>query len=117
MSEDLTTKLPKSDSEKLTSILDTVQSFEGRIHSLEEEVKAKTLRHPAHLGEAGCRHRTIKRFSSGWRRVRLSVHLRDLSRESVALNDAVLQIHVDLRDIDERLLALEGTHNPQNSST
>ena len=37
MSEDLTQKLPKSDSEKLNIILTTVQTLESRIHRLEEQ--------------------------------------------------------------------------------
>jgi hypothetical protein len=73
MSEDLTDKLPKTDSEKLTLILENT--------------------------------REIKRS------------LRDLSRKQSVLNDSVLQIHADLRDMDVRLHALEVTRNSQNSST
>ena len=116
MSEDLTQKLPKSDSEKLTLILTTVQAFEDRVQRLEQQVAEKRYdTRPiweklvidiAQLQESVHKEtREIKRS------------LRDLSRGQSVLNDAILKVHVDLVEIDERLHALEGTQQQPNSST
>ena len=91
MSEDLTKKLPESDSEKLTIILTDIGELKETLHNETSEIKTET--------------REIKRS------------LRDLSRKQSILNDTILQVHLDLRDMDERLLAIESTHNQQNSQT
>jgi hypothetical protein len=41
MSEDLTKKLPTTDSDKLASILTTVQALEGRMERLEQKVEER----------------------------------------------------------------------------
>jgi chromosome segregation ATPase len=123
MSEDLTDKLPKSDSEKLNMILTTVRSLENRVQHLEQQADEKRydtrplwekleadiadLKKSLHteIGEIKTQTGEIKRS------------LRDLSRKQSVLNDTALQIRADLRDMDERLLALETTHNQQNSQT
>ena len=114
MSEDLTQKLPKSDSEKLNIILTTVRALENRIHGLEQQAEEK-------------RYETRplwKKLEADIAELKKSLHtetgeikrsLRDLSRKQSVLNDNVLQIHADLRDMDGRLIALESTHNQQNS--
>ena len=116
MSENLTDKLPKNDSEKLTLILTTVQGFEDRIQSLEQQVEEKRydtrpiweklVSDIAQLQES---LRTESREIKG--------SLRNLSRGQSVLNDTILKVHVDLLDIDERLQALEVTPNQQNSQT
>jgi len=47
----------------------------------------------------------------------VKTEVKGLSRALTVLNDAILKIHVDLRDIDERLHRLEIDHNRQNSTT
>ena len=42
---------------------------------------------------------------------------RDLSRGQTVLNDAIFKIHIDLREIHERLHGLETERNQQNSTT
>jgi chromosome segregation ATPase len=116
MSEDLTGTLPRSDSDKLTLILKTVQAFEDRIHDLEQQAEErrydtrpiweKLVADIAQLQES---IRTETR--------EIKVSLRTLSRGQSVLNDTILKVHVDLRDIDERLQALEDSYNQQNSST
>ena len=116
MSEDLTQKLPKSDSEKLNIILTTVQTLENRIHRLEEQADerrydTRPLWEKLEVDIAELK----KSLHSETDEIKRS--LRDLSRKQSVLNDNVLQIHADLRDMDGRLLTLERTHNQQNSST
>jgi hypothetical protein len=116
MSENLTDKLPKSDSEKLTLILTTVQGFEDRIQSLEQQVEEKRydtrpiweklLSDIAELQES-LRKETLEIKGS----------LRNLSRGQKVLNDTIHKVHIDLVDIDERLQALEATHNQPNTQT
>ena len=116
MSEDLTDKLPKTDSEKLTSILETVQAFESRIHDLEEQAAAKRYdTRPIWEKLVADIAQLKESLHTETREIKRS--LRDLSRGQSVLNDAVLKVHIDLRDIDERLQALESTHNQQNSQT
>ena len=123
MSEDLTDKLPKSDSEKLNIILTTVRSLEKRVQHLEHQADEKRYdTRPlweklqadiADLKES--LHSEIGEIKSETGEIKRS--LRELSRKQSGLNDSILQIHSDLREMDGRLLALENTHNQQNSST
>jgi peptidoglycan hydrolase CwlO-like protein len=116
MSEDLTKKLPQSDSEKLTAILTTVQHLETRIDRLEEQAEERRYdtrplweKLEADIAEL---QKSLRSETGEIKRT-----LRDLSRKQSVLNDSFLQVHADLRVIDERLLALENTHNQQNSQT
>ena len=123
MSEDLTKKLPQTDSEKLNVILTTVQSLEKRIDHLEQQADErrydtrplweKLIADIADLKES--LHSEIGGIKSEIAEIKRS--LRDLSRKQTVLNDSILQIHSDLRDMDARLLALEDIHNQQNSQT
>src|SRR5690242_800155 len=116
MSENLTEKLPKSDSEKLTLILTTVQGFEDRIQSLEQQVDEKRYdTRPIWeklVSDIGQLQESLRKET---REIKGS--LRNLSRGQSVLNDAILKVHVDLLDIDERLQALEATHTQSNSQT
>ena len=130
MSEDLTDKLPKNDSEKLNLILTTVRVLEGRIHRLEQQADEKRydtrplwekleadiadLKESLH-SETG----EIKSEIGGIKSeiVEIKRSLRDLSRKQSVVYESVLQIQGDLRDMDMRLNTIENTHNQQNSST
>jgi chromosome segregation ATPase len=116
MSEDLTAKLTKNDSEKLTLILETVQAFEGRIQDLEQQAQEKRY-NTRPLWEKLVADIAQLQDSLGKETREIKGSLRNLSRGQSVLNDTILKVHVDLVDIDERLQALEGTHNQQNSST
>ena len=123
MSEDLTDKLPKSDSEKLNLILTTMRSLENRVHRLEEQADEKRYdTRPlweklqadiADLKES--LHSEIGGIKTEMGEIKRS--LRDLSRKQGVLYESVLQIQADLRDMDMRLHTLESTHNQQNSQT
>ena len=128
MSADLTDKIPKNDSEKLNIILTTVRSLASRVHRLEEWAEEKRydtrplweklqadiadLKDSLHSGLGEIKSE-IGGIRSEIGEIKSSV--RDLSRKQSVLNDSMLQVHADLRDMDLRLFALESTHN-QNSS-
>ena len=116
MSEDLTAKLPKTDSDKLTLILETVQAFEGRIQDPEQQAEQKRYdTRPIWEKLVADIAQLQESLRKETREIKGS--LRSLSRGQSVLNDAILKVHVDLLDIDERLQALEGIHNQQNSTT
>ena len=130
MSEDLTKKLPESDSEKLTIVLTIVRNLETRIDRLEEQAEERRydtrplweklqadiadLKESVHFKIAEIKSEVGQIKSET---VEIKRSLRDVSRKQSVLNDSFLQVHADLRVIDERLLALENTHNQQNSQT
>jgi chromosome segregation ATPase len=116
LSENLTEKLPKSDSEKLTLILTTVQSFEDRIQNLEKQVEEKRY-DTRPIWEKLVSDISQLQESLRTETGEIKGSLRSLSRGQTVLNDTILKVHVDLLDIDERLQALEATHNQQNSQT
>lgn len=123
MSEDLTKKLPQTDSEKLNVILTTVQSLEKRIDRLEQQTDEKRydtrplweklIADIADLKESF--HSEIGEIKTEIVEIKRSI--RDLSRKQGVLYESVLQIQGDLRDMDMRLHTLETTPNQQNSST
>ena len=116
MSEDFTQKLPKNDSEKLTLILETVQAFEGRIQDLEQQAQEKRYNtRPIWEKLVADIAQLQESLRKETREIKGS--LRNLTRGQSVLNDAILKVHVDLLDIDERMQALEGIRNQQNSST
>ena len=116
VSEDFTAKLPKSDSEKLTLILTSVQGFEDRIQSLEQQVGEKRYdTRPIWEKLVSDIAQLQESLRAETREIKGS--LRNLSRGQTVLNDAILKVHVDLLDIDERLRALEVTGDRQNSQT
>lgn len=116
MSEDLTDKLPKSDSEKLNVILTTVQTVEKRVHRLEQQAEERRYDTRPLWEKLEADIAELKEsLHTETREIKRS--LRDLSRKQSVLNDSILQIHADLRDMDGRMLALERAHNAENSST
>ena len=115
MSEDLTKKLPQSDSEKLTLILSTVQTLTVRVEKLEETryqtrpMWEKLVTDIEHLQEGQEALRTEVR--------EIKTSIRDLSRRFSIFNDTLVTIQVDYRDIYDRVRSLERGHNPSNTET
>ena len=84
MSEDLTRKFGKSDSDKLDLILLTLQRLQQDLHVAKCQIKTS---------------------------------IRDVARHQNVFNDSLLKLHLDFRDIDERLHGLELNQDQPNSST
>jgi chromosome segregation ATPase len=126
MSEDLTKKLPRSDSEKINLILSTVQSVEGRLERLEvrvDDIDSRLQRLEQKVEERLHDTRPIweklvvdmGQVQEGQREIKTS--LRDASRRMSVLNETLTTIQVDYRDIYDRVRGLEVNRNQPNSST
>jgi len=133
MSEDLTLKLPKSDSDTLRLILTTVQSLDKRLEKLEHRVENIESR-LQHL-ESRLQHleeKVEERLHDTrpiWQKVvtdigelRAEVHdirtsQRDGLRRMSVFHDTLISMQADYRDIYDRVRGLEINPNQQNSST
>lgn len=133
MSEDLTKKLPRSDSEKLNAILTTVGAMDTRLTVLEQNVTG--LEHKL----VGLEQKVEARLHDTrpiWHKVvadmaqlqtgqdamleqigKLSATVRDVSRDQIVFNEAIRRIQLDFHRIDERLERLELNRHQRNSST
>jgi BMFP domain-containing protein YqiC len=126
MSEDLTKKLPANDSEKLTLILLTMQTLAARVENLEHRfddldhkvderlydtrpIWQKVATDIAHLQEG----QDALRADMG----EMKKSMRDVYYRFDVLNNTMLAIRADQRDIYERVRALENHSNPPNSQT
>ena len=126
MSEDLTQKLPMSDSEMLNQILTRVNGIDSRLEKLEHTVAQrlhdtrpiwhKVVADMAQLqagqnrleeGQAHFREQMLEMYSS--------VH--EVNRDQIVINDSLRRIQMDLHTIDERLYKIELNRCPRNSST
>ena len=132
MSEDLTKKLPKSDSEILLLILTTTQQLELRFDKLETQVenidtRLEGLEEKVELRLHDTRpiwHKVVaeiaelqagqKRLEEGFRELNSTV--REVNRDQVVINDSLRRIQLDLHNFDERLHRCE-MNRRQNSST
>jgi predicted nucleic acid-binding Zn-ribbon protein len=144
MSEDLTKKLPKTDSDKINLILSTVQSFEqkmvgrlerleirvdsidSRLQRLEQKVEErlhdtrpiwhKVVADIAQLQEGQTKlQEGMEHLHVEVREIRTSQ--RDASRRMSVLNETLTTIQVDYRDIYDRVRGLEVNRDQPNSST
>lgn len=127
MSEDLTKKLPTTDSEKISLILTTVQHLETRVDKLEKKVEErlydtrpiweKVVADIAQLQSGQLQ------LQEGQQRLEGEVHeikisMRDVFRRMSVLNDNQLKTQGDVREVIERLGVLEARQqNPTNSQT
>ena len=126
MSEDLTGKLPKTDSEKLNAILTRVNGIDSRLEQLEHTVAQrlhdtrpiweKVVADIAQL-QAG-----QKRLEEGQAHVReqlveINSRVRDVNRDQIVINDVMRRIQMDLHTVDERLYKIELNRCQRNSST
>ena len=112
MSEDLTKKLPTSDSDKLSSILTTVQDLGTRLAGLEEKVEER-LHDTRPIWEKVVAD--IAGLRSEVHDIRTSQ--RDAIRRMSVLNDTLVGMQADYRDIYDRVRGLETNCHPPNSST
>ena len=118
MSEDLTDKLPKTDSDKLNEILTRVNGIDSRLEQLEHTVAqrlhdTRPIWHKvvADIGELQTGQKRLEDGLSKLTRTALEVN-----RDQIVINDSLRRIQLDLRTFDERLYRCE--MNPgQNSST
>ena len=127
MSEDLTKKLPKTDSEKISLILTIVQTLEIRVTNLENRVEEclydtrpiwqKVVADIAQLQEGQTR------LASDVHEMRGEVHeikvsIRDVYLKMEVLNDTMLNVQAKHRDVEHRVRELEAKQQkPTNSST
>lgn len=123
MSEDLTKKLPSSDSEKIALILTTVQSVETRVDRLEVrfdglEKKVDERLHDTRPIWEKLRAdiaRLEENMSTEFGQVNNS--LRDIYYKMDVLNGTMLNVQANYRDVDRRVRELEAHQKPTNSST
>lgn len=112
MSEDLTKKPPTSDSEKLTSILTSVQALEDRIQQLEQKVDER-LHDTRPIWEKVIAD--IAQLQEGVHEIRTSQ--RDGLRRMSVFHDTLISMQADYRDIYDRIRGLETNPSHPNSST
>ena len=120
MSEDLTKKLPTTDSDKLTSILTTVQTLETRFAGLEQRLAGLEQR------LAGLEQKVEERLHDTrpiWQKVitdiaevRAEIHdirtsQRDGVRRMSVFHDTLIAMQADYRDIYDRVRGLEINRN------
>jgi hypothetical protein len=111
MSEDLTKKLPNSDSEKITLILTTVQSLETRVDHLEKNVDERLYDTRPIWQKVVA---DIAKLQDGQRDIKISV--RELARHVEVLNDTMLKIQGEYREFSHRILDIELEHQKQRNS-
>ena len=134
MSEDLTTKLPQTDSEKLALVLSTIQALAVRVDNFEQTVKVrlydpqpflqKVLADIARLQDGQQQlHEGQQRLEEGQQRLEEGQEV--LRSEFEALKRSVNhrflilsgQAQVSIRNLDRRITRLELDSNPPNSQT
>jgi chromosome segregation ATPase len=130
MSEDLTKKLPTTDSDKLASILTTVQALEGRMERLEQKVEErlydtrpiweKAIADLAQMRESQefLRKELHESQESLRKEVReIKTSQRDALRRMSVFHDTLISMQADYRDIYDRVRGFETKLNHTNSST
>ena len=144
MSEDLTKKLPKSDSDailtaiqhletRVGSVDSRLQGLEQRFQGLEQKVEGldQTMQERLHdtrpiwhrvVADIGQLQAGQQRLEEGQQAMRaelseLNTIVRNVNRDQIVINDVVRKIQLDFHIVDERLHRLEVNRNPRNSST
>ena len=117
MSDDLTQKLPTSQDGTLAQILTIVQNLSTRMESLERKVDER-LHDTRPIWEKV--QADIARLQEGQQRlqegqdalrsevVEMNKEQRNMGRKFSVLNDGLLRMQADYRDIDDRVRGLEG---------
>ena len=109
MSDDLTKKLPRSVDEKLTLVLTRLDSLEKKVDERLYDTRPIWQKVVADIGQ----------LQTGQEALRAEVRSmrRDIYYRLDVLNQTMLGIQADHRDIDDRVRSLENTRNPPNSQT
>ena len=130
MSEDLTKRLPKGDSEKITLILTTVKNLESqfggvignlitRIEKLEKTVEDRLYdTRPIWqkvVADVDLLKEGQTRLEEG--QTRLEGDVREISFKLDVLNGTMLNVQAKHKDVDHRVRELEAPQKPTNSST
>ena len=107
MSEDLTKKLPQGD-DKVALIL---QNIDSRLQSLEQTVEERLYdtrpiwqKLDADMGQVQEEVRDIK------------ISMRDIARKMGVLNDTMIKIEADYRELNHRVLGVELEQQKQRNS-
>src|SRR5688572_25675873 len=127
MSEDLTNKLPASDSEKLTLVLSTVQALAASVESFEQTVKMDIgflqrgqlrleQKHEKLVADTAQLKEGQGRLEEGQQSLRFDVRAMrdDMNYRFLILSGNTL---ADIRHLHERVTRLELNQNPLNSQT
>ena len=126
MSDDLTKKLPPSDSEKLTLILSRLDKVE---ETLEERLYDTRPIWQKVVADIGHLQADIAHLQEGQDALRatqdtlsadvgqIKKSMRDVYYRFDVLNDTMLAIRADHRDIYDRIRALEAHSNPPDTET
>lgn len=123
MSEDLTKNLPQSDHEMLVLIVNRLDSVEQALAERLYDTRPiweKVVADIAQLQEAQQQlQEGQQQLHKGQEALRTEVHAmrRDVYYGMDVLNRTLHRIQIDHCDFDERLRALEKTHNPPDSQT
>ena len=144
MSEDLTKKLPKSDTDAILKAIQNletrvggidsrIQGLESRFQGLEHKVEhlEKTVEERlydtrpnwhklvADIGELQAGQQRLEKGQEAMRAdlSELNTAVRNVNRDQIVINDVIRKIQLDFHIIDERLHRLIVNSNPQNSST
>jgi chromosome segregation ATPase len=126
MSDDLTKKLPKGDSENIALILTLVQSIESRIDRLEsrlddferwldslEKKVDERLYDTRPIWERVVAD--VAQLQDGQNQIKKSVG--HVERKLSVITDTLVDIRADYKDIDKRVYAVEHQQKPTNSQT
>lgn len=122
MSEDLTKKLPSSDSEKITLIL---QDIDSRLQGLEQKVEErlydtrpiwqKVVADIAQLQEGQTRFQEAQsRLEVDVRDVKIS--MRDMTRKMGSFYETMIGIQAEFRELNHRILDIELEQQKQRNS-
>jgi|SRR5688500_18374016 chromosome segregation ATPase len=144
MSQDLTKKLPRSDSDTLNLILTSIQSLEGRFEKFEirvENIDARLQRLEAKVERLEQKverldekveqrlydtrpiwHKVvadIAQLQTGQDAIRAELSdlhstVRDVTRDQIVINDSLRKIQLDFHNIDQRLYRLEVNRTTPN---
>jgi len=122
MSEDLTNRFPKSETDK-ENLITWVGNIDSRLQSLEQRVEErlydtrpiwqKVLEDIGQLQKGQTKIQETLQAETN----EIKSSLLDLYRGQTALNDVVLKVHRDFHDLYERVHGLATHCNRQNSST
>ena len=132
MSEDLTKKLPKTDSEKLSLVLTIVENLETRVDNLEQKVEerlydtrpiwqkvvadiAQLQQGQVQLQEGQARFQEAQgRLEGDVRDIKIS--MRDMTRKMGGLYESMIGIQAEYRELNHRTLDIELEQQKQRNS-